>query len=560
MTLSKFIGLSLVLAFVTSPIRATFKEEIDTSGIDFVHFNGMSGQFYFHEMMGGGVALFDYDNDGDLDAYFSQGNMIDNISIDKAIFKPTAKQLLGDRLYRNDSHGKTIKFTDVTQQAKIKAMGYGMGVTTGDIDNDGDVDIYLSNYGNNQLLQNNGDGTFTDITQTSKTNDPNWSVTATFLDYDKDGYLDLYVVNYVDYSTSNPIVCKSYDGAKDYCSPQGFKATNDSLFHNNGDGRFTNITSKSGIIKEREPGLGVVTADFNKDAYVDLYVANDGRPNILWLNNRQGGFINKAMTSGVAVNMSGMPEASMGVDAADFDNDGDVDLFMTHLNRQTNTLYINNGKAWFSDAGIRMGVSSSSFKYTGFGTKWFDFNNDGYLDLFSANGAVIKESKQITSPFPLKQSNQLWKNLGNSKYQEVSSLQDPSFLTPGVSRGAAFGDIDNDGDIDILVGNNAGKPQLLINNNTEQNNWLGLHLVRNDLHREDLGARIETSVDNRKIDRYVKRDGSYASSHDSRVLIGLGKLNDKNKVKIKIFWSDGTSQTLTYVKINTYQTITREDK
>ena len=321
---------------------AVFDDKVEGSGIDFVHFNGMTGEFYFHEMMGAGAALFDFDNDGDLDVYLSQGNKIENNK--KTIFDPTKSMPLMDRLYRNDSVGGHLKFVDITKESQIIATGYGMGVSIADIDNDGDKDIYLSNYGDNQMWINNGDGTFKDITKASGTTENGWSITATFIDYDKDGYLDLYVVNYVDYDISSPIRCKSYDGALDYCSPQGFKATSDTLYHNNKDGTFSNVTSQSGVISVKEPGLGVVAADFNKDGWMDMYVANDGRPNTLWINNQRGGFVNKAMVSGVAVNMTGVAEASMGVDAADFDNDGDIDLFMTHLNRQTNTLYVNNGK------------------------------------------------------------------------------------------------------------------------------------------------------------------------------------------------------------------------
>lgn len=539
---------------------AIFEDHINKSGIDFVHFNGMSGKFYFHEMMGAGAALFDYDNDGDLDIYFGQGNPIDNLPKNEYTFSLYYKSPIGDKLYRNDSTKNKIKFTDVTKQSKIKAYGYAMGVTTGDIDNDGDIDLYLSNYGQNQLWLNNGDGTFKDITSISHTDDPNWSITASFFDYDKDGFLDLYVVNYVDYNINTPIKCKSYDGALDYCSPQAFSASSDSLFHNNGNGTFTNISAKSGINMTKQPGLGVVSADFNNDGWPDLYVANDGKPNILWINNKNGKFSNVALQSGVAVNMTGVAEASMGVDAADFDNDDDIDLFMTHLNRQTNTLYVNNGKGWFSDAGVRMGIASSSFKSTGFGTKWFDFNNDGYLDLFSANGAVIKEPKQVklNSKFPLKQINQLWENLGTNRYKEITNFQSASFQRPSVSRGAAFGDIDNDGDIDIVVTNNSDRPMLLMNNNTTFNNWIGFKLYRKDLNRDDIGAKLIINLPDKSIYRHLKVDGSYTSAHDSRILVGLGKNTIVNTVKV--IWSDGKQQIVNHPNINSYLTIYRENK
>ncbi len=546
-----------IAILIAEPCVASFKDIAKDSGINFIHFNGMSGKFYFHEMMGGGVALFDYDNDGDIDVFLNQGAMIGDTKKKDLIFNPAGAYPLKDRLYRNDSKNGLIKFTDVTSESKINATGYGMGVSYADIDNDGDLDIYILNYGRNEMWQNNGDGTFSDITNTSGTGDTSWSSSASFFDFDKDGYLDLYVVNYVDYKIDNFLRCKSYDGSLDYCSPQGYKAKHDKLYHNNKDGTFTDVSSRTGILTEMAPGLGVVAADFNNDGWVDLYVANDGEANILWINNKNNTFVNVALTSGVAVNMTGMAEASMGVDAADFDNDGDMDLFMTHLNRQTNTLYVNNGKGWFSDAGIRMGVASSSFQSTGFGTAWVDFNNDGLLDLFSANGAVIKELAQMKqgSKYPLKQINQIWVNKGKNKYKEITKLQDKTFLKPGVSRGLAYGDLDNDGDLDMIVTNNADSPQVLINSGNNLNNWIGLKLIRNDLNREDYSAKVEVTLGKSKIYRQLKTDGSYASAHDSRILVGLGKISVAPE--IKIIWTDGKVQKLKELILNKYNTIKR---
>ena len=554
-------SLKLILFFlVLNPnyCLAIFKDEMLTSGVDFVHFNGMSGKFYFHEMMGGGVALFDYDSDGDIDMYLNQGAMIGETKSNDLIFNDKKSFPLKDKLFRNDTKNGQIKFTDVTNKSKINATGYGMGVTYGDIDNDGDLDLYVLNFGKNQMLLNNGDGTFKDITDTSNTGGFSWSSSATFIDYDKDGFLDLYVVNYVEYNIKNLMECKSYDGSLDYCSPQGYVPSFDKLYHNNGKGIFTDASSRSGIKSEALPGLGVVSADFNNDGWIDLYVANDGRENVLWINDKKGGFRNMAMTSGVAVNMTGLAEASMGVDAGDFDNDGDVDLFMTHLKRQTNTLYVNNGKGWFADSGVKLGLGSTSFSSTGFGTIWIDYNNDGMLDLFSANGAVIKEPKQMKQglKYPLEQVNQIWQNIGKSKYKEMTKEQDASFLKSGVSRGVSYGDIDNDGDLDLVVTNNSGSPQILINHNDSNNNWIGLKLIRKELKREDYSAKIEVDLGSTKIYRQLKVDGSYASAHDSRVLVGLG--NNKKTPEIKITWSDGKIQTLKNLKNNQYNIIKRD--
>ena len=538
--------------------QANLSDKLKESGIDFTHFNGMTGKLYFHEMMGGGVALLDYDNDGDLDIYFVQGNFIDNKK-DGLIFQPVHPLPLTDRLYRNDTTAADKpRFTDVTAEAGIQATGYGMGVATGDIDNDGDVDIYLANFGNNQLLLNNGDGTFRTVADAAGADDNRWSIGASFVDMDRDGWLDLYVVNYVNYHTNNPKTCRAVDGTPDYCSPQAFNGVSDGYFHNNGDGRFTNLGARLGIAQANAPGLGVIAADFNNDGWQDIYVANDGEANNLWINQRNGHVQDRAMLSGVAVNMNGMPEASMGVDAADFDNDGDVDLFMTHLNRQTNTLYVNNGKGWFQDATVRMGLGASSYKQTGFGAAWIDVDNDGLLDLFSANGGVIKDLQQAASgdKFPLKQANQLWRNLGQGKYQDISHQQGAGFTRADVSRGAAFGDIDNDGDIDIVVANNAGRPQLLINdiNATKKPHWIGFSVKRANGASDAIGAVVELRLadGSRRFGR-VHTDGSYASARDPRVLFGLG--DNKQPVTVVVHWPDGSQSAPAQYSLDAYHVI-----
>ncbi len=553
----------LITLLIFSQAQAEFVDKLTESGIDFTHFNGMTGKLYFHEMMGGGVALLDYDNDGDLDIYFVQGNYI-NGQKDGLIFAPRHPEPLTDRLYRNDTtEADEPRFTDVTKQAGITASGYGMGVATGDIDNDGDVDIYLTNYGSNQLLLNNGDGTFSLQADAGGADDKRWSIGASFVDMDRDGWLDLYVVNYVNYKLASPKTCRAIDGTPDYCSPQAFNGVADGYFRNQGKGVFSNQGSRVGIAQRKAPGLGVISADFNQDGWPDIYVANDGEANILWMNQKNGSVQDRAMLSGVAVNMNGMPEASMGVDAADFDNDGDVDLFMTHLNRQTNTLYVNNGKGWFQDATVRMGLGSSSYKQTGFGAAWIDVDNDGLLDLFSANGGVVRDLKQTKAGeiYPMKQANQLWLNKGKGKYEDISAQQGAGFLRPDVSRGAAFGDIDNDGDIDIVVANNAGKPQLLINDINKKakpaNHWVGFAVKQANGKTDALGAVIEVALgDGRHLFKRVHTDGSYASARDPRVLFGLGK--NAEPVKIIVHWPDGTTTRHGPFKIDLYHQINRK--
>jgi hypothetical protein len=341
----------------------------------------------------------------------------------------------------------------------------------------------------------------------------------------------------------------------DYCAPQGYKHLADYLYKNNGDGTFTNISSKAGLKIKASAGLGVVAADFNNDKFLDYYVANDGVDNHLWLNKGSDKFSEMALLSGVAVNMSGEPEASMGVDAADYDNDGDIDLFMTHLNKQTNTLYVNNGKGWFSDLTMAKKLGSSSFTSTGFGTVWFDFDNDGLLDLFSANGSVakLKSEIQLKDTFPFKQTNQVWKNIGNGSYIEISNQQGVGFLRKDVSRGAALADIDNDGDLDIVVTNNNSSPQVLVNNSEASSNWVGLKLYNEKLQRVDIGAVAVLSYNSNSIQRQTKTDGSFASSRDNRVHFGLGEFDKTIDVTVK--WSDGSEASFKQLEINKYHTL-----
>jgi len=523
-----------------------FMDVSSASGLDFVHFNGMSGAFYFAEMMGPGGALFDYDNDGDLDIYLVQGAMLGpGKTPADALFPPPPGQPPGDRLYRNDlktgADGRpALSFTDVTETAGIRAPGYGMGVATGDLDNDGWTDLYVTNFGHNQLWRNNGDGTFSDWTERAGVDDARWSVSAAFLDYDRDGWLDLYVGNYVNFSIANHKRCQGNSSAQDYCSPLAYSPVPDRLFRNRGDGTFEDVTARSRIIREFGGALGVVVGDFNGDGWPDLYVANDGTPNQLWMNQGDGTFRNDALLAGAAVNMEGNAEASMGVDAADFDGDGDEDLFMTHLLGETNTVYVNDGEGWFEDRSLATGLAAPSKGYTSFGTGWFDYDNDGWLDIFIANGEVktIPALAKAGDPYPLHQPNQLFRNVQGRGFEEVSARAGPAFAVSEVSRGAAFGDVDNDGDTDILVLNNNGPVRLLINEVGNRNPWVGLRLV--DRHgRDALGARVGVyrGAGSRVLWRRVRTAGSYASANDPRVLVGLGE--GGGPVRVEVAWPAG---------------------
>jgi hypothetical protein len=520
-----------------------FVDATESTGLGFEHFNGMSGELYFPEMMGSGVALFDYDGDGDLDVYLVQGQMLGGKPVSEATIPARYPVPMTDRLYRNDLSTGELKFTDVTEQSGIRALGYGMGVAAGDFDNDGNVDLYVTNYGSNQLWRNRGDGTFEDVTTKAGVDDPRWSVSATWVDYDRDGWLDLYVGNYFRHSIeTDRRVCRMAKQARDYCGPLKGAGDPDSLFRNKGDGTFEDVSEASGIRKAYGGALGVVAADFNGDRWPDIYVANDGVANQLWINQKDGHFLNEALLAGAAVNKDGMAEASMGVDAGDFDGDGDEDLFMTHLRQETNTLYVNDGQGWFEDSSVSMGLANPSFAYTGFGTAWIDYDNDGWLDLLAVNGAVRKLQALVeeSDPYPLHQTDQLFRNLGDGSYLEVTASAGPAFDVSLVSRGAAFGDLDQDGDPDVVIANNAGPARVLLNQVGSDSDWIGLRLLTADGRRDAYGARVEISA-HRPLWRRVRADGSYASSNDPRVLAGLGK-SAATPVTVRVIWPDGTEE------------------
>lgn len=558
--LTAYVTLACLLFSGAALPEEVFVDMASASGIDFFHFNGMSGEIYFPEHMGAGSALLDYDRDGDLDIYLVQGTMLGpGKQIEDALIPPRHPLPLSDRLYRNDSRigedGKIqIRFTDVTAESGELGSGYGMGVATGDIDNDGDTDLYVMNLANNQLLRNNGDGTFSDVTRLAGVDDPRWSTSAVFLDYDKDGWQDLYVATYVAFDWENRIPCFSSTATREYCGPKTYAGTVDKLFRNLGDGTFEEVTGMAGI-DGKGGGLGVVATDFNGDQWLDIYVTNDGAANFLWINQQDGSFVDDALLAGAALNMDGAPEASMGVDAADFDDDGDDDLFMTHLARETNTLYINDGTGWFEDRSVSMGLAKDSFPYTGFGVAWFDYDNDGWLDLLAVNGAVSHIEKLVAAkdPYPLHQPNQLYRNLGNGHYQDVSAESGKVFELSEVSRGAAFGDIDNDGDTDVLISNNNGPARLLINQVGTRNHWLGLELVSTRGHPV-IGARVALLGGGKKHRwRRTRRDGSYASANDPRVIIGLG--GDDGEQDLFVLWPDGRRESFLGLAADRYHRI-----
>jgi hypothetical protein len=532
-----------------------FSDIARESGLVFDHFIGASGEFYLPEIMGPGVALIDFDNDGDLDVFITQGTMLDrDISRDSATFPPVAGHAPGDRLFRNDLQaGGPPRFVDVSIDAGIDSDAYSMGVATGDIDNDGDTDLYVTRYGSNVLYRNNGDGTFTDLTAQSGTDDERWSTSAAFIDYDRDGDLDLFLANYLNFTLANHRHCLKPTGERDYCSPDSYKPVRDRLFRNDGQGVFDDVSESSGISSVVGPGLGVTAADFNGDNWPDLYVANDMSANALWLNQQDGTFINTGLASGSAYNQDGRVEASMGVTAGDLDGDGDDDLFMTHLNKQSNTLYVNDGRGRFSDRTNTYGLGLPSVAATGFGTAWFDLDNNGFLDLFTANGAVMIEQLQVvTSDFPYAQRNQLF--VHGARYSDISGTAGDAMAFEEVSRGAAFGDIDNDGDTDIVVGNCNGPVRLLLNLIGQSNPWLSISLRGRTSNRDGTGSRVALIFkDQAPLWRRAHTDGSYLSASDPRVLFGLGEFVAPEAIIVE--WSGGSREQFAVPELRTNATL-----
>ena len=539
-----------------------FTDRAEEAGLHFVHFNGMSGEFYFPEIMPPGVGLLDVDNDGDLDVYLVQGRLLGpGTALDETLFPPPGPPPLTGRLYRNDlavqaDGTRTLRFTDVTDASGIDARGYGMGVAAGDVDNDGRVDLYLTNLGPNRLFRNNGDGTFSDVSRQSGLDDAGWGVSASFVDYDRDGWLDLYVGNYVDYSIEADQECPSETGRVGYCVPQVYRAQPDRLYRNRGDGSFADVTASALTSATFGRALGVATADFDGDGWLDIYVANDGEANQLWMNRRDGTLADTGLLSGTALNGDGDAEGSMGVDAGDFDNDGDEDLFMTHLTTETNTLYVNDGSGLFEDRSALSGLGPPSLPLTGFGTAWLDFDNDGWLDILTVNGRVSRTEERANEPFPYDQPKQLFRNLGDGRFEEVTDRAGDVFAVSEVGRGAAFGDVDNDGDIDVLVGNDSGRVRLLVNRVQSSYHWLGLRLSGGaEAPRDMLGARVEVERnDGTTLWRRARADGSYGSANDPRVHVGLGAAT--GVARIRVHWPGGRVEEWTDVAIDRWTTLT----
>jgi enediyne biosynthesis protein E4 len=502
---------------------------VTDKGINFQHDPGVDGTYFMPESLGSGAALLDYDNDGDLDILLLNCGEHSNAKNKRS----------PNKLFRQDSG---FHFTDVTKVSGLSGTGYSMGVAAGDIDNDGDVDVYITNFGPDELYRNNGDGTFTDITAQAGISDSAWGTSAAFLDYDRDGYLDLFVANYVLYNPK--IQCTDRAGRLDYCGPDGFRGSPDILYHNSGNNTFTDVSVQSGIARAPGKGLGIVAADFNGDHFPDIYVANDREPNFVWINNGGRTFSEQGLALGCAVNILGQPEANMGIAIGDVDSDMDLDLYLTHLHGETNTFYRNSGKLGFQDdtAISRLGGSRT---FTGFGTGFFDFDHDDDLDAFVANGRVTRGTLLAKSNPPgywdyYSEPNLLYENNGKGEFSDVSTQCGLLCSSIRNSRAATFGDIDNDGDIDILVSNEGGPAELFKNEVPNKGHWLMVRAIDPQFKRDALDARITVNTEDKKIQRVVNPFYSYLSSNDPRVHFGLGS---SSKIDlIQVLWPDGTSE------------------
>lgn len=555
----------------------------ERAGITFVHANGMVGSHAIVETMGAGGALFDADGDGDLDLYLVQGGPLRTMPDPGTTHASGKDRSSNDRLLRNETPSSARvsgadpgaetnadlgpiepRFVDVTAQAGQLGGGYGIGVAAGDVDRDGDIDLYVTNDGHNQLLRNHGDGTFADATAASGlADDARLSVPAVFFDLDRDGWLDLYVGNYVEVPPSPPR-CRDTTGSIDYCGPDSFAATADRLLRNLGAGPngwlgFEDITRSAGLARVAAPALGAVAADFDGNGWLDLYIANDGRANHLWMNqgpDHQPRFLDQAVLAGCAVNASGSAEASMGVEAADIDQDGDIDLFMTHLISETNTLYLNNGDGMFEDASTPSGLGAASRPFTAFGTGVFDLGNDGVLDLVVLNGAVNNIPALVGQgdPYPLHQPNLLFVGTPSGRFEDASNAVGPAFAHSEVSRGAIFGDVDNDGDTDLVVTNNHGPARLLLDATGQDRAWLGLRVLSSTPPRDALGARVAIEREGRGIRwQRVATDGSYASARDPRVRFGL--LDDRRPQTVRVHWPNNSIERFADLTPGRYHTL-----
>jgi hypothetical protein len=522
------------------PSVMRFVEAASRSGLEFIHQNGATDQKYLPETMGGGVLVFDYDGDGWQDIFFvNSGSMTD----------PGIAAASPHHLYRNDRDGTFSR----ASADRIATFGYGMGACSADIDNDGLADLFVTGVGANRLYRNAGEGRFDDITASAGVLSAVWSSSCAFGDFDNDGHTDLYVANYLDFSPDNNKYCgEPGAGVRIYCDPNVYNGEPDTLFHNNGDGTFSDISADAGVDRADGKGLGVVIADLDDDGWADIYVANDMTPNFLFRNRGNGTFEELGLLAGVSVGGDGRPLSGMGTDAADLDGDGLAELFVTNMDRETHSLYRNLGGGFFSEVTFESGIGTATLPYVGWGAVFADFDNDTDLDLAIANGAVLDNVAYFRDNTSYPQRNLLLENLGRGRFVDVSALAGPGFSIEKVSRGLAAADLDNDGDVDLVVGNNGQAPDLLWNQSDTPNNAIRIRTVGRVSNRDGIGARLSVSAGGTIQVRTVKAGSSYLGHNDLGVHFGLGR--ELTADRLEVAWPSG--QVDVYEQVDGNQTLT----
>lgn len=526
----------------TKALSLSFENVTAQSGIHFRHENAASGEKYLIETMGGGCAWLDYDGDGWLDAFFVNSSPTPK-------FRPL--RIPRNALFRNNRDGT---FTEVTAKAGLEGDGlFAFGAAVGDYDNDSYPDVFVSGYARSVLYHNNRDGTFSDVTDKAGLRHQGfWASSAGWFDYDRDGDLDLFVANYLEWSYEKNIYCGDrVPGHRAYCSPKHFAPVSPTLYRNNGDGTFEDVTRSANVYLPEGKALGVALADLDLDGNVDAFVANDGVRNFLYFNDGHGKFHERGLESGVAYSEDGVAEAGMGVDVGDYDGDGLPDIYVTHLDHEYDRLYRNTGNRNFVDATYDSGLGNSTYFFSGFGTRFSDFDRDGFLDLIVVNGHVLDNIQLLHPEVGYAERPLLFRNTGG-KFVNVSSRLGEAFQEERVGRGLAVGDYDNDGDPDLLISNNGG-PGELIRNNTSGNHWLEIKLIGKKSNRDAIGARITLWAGGRKRVDQVRGGSSYLSSSDLRVFFGLGRTAKAERIEMR--WPSGTIQSIENPPVDSIITI-----
>jgi enediyne biosynthesis protein E4 len=528
-----------VTATTPSQNKVQFTDVTTQAGIKFVHNAGKSGKKYLPETLGSGAAFFDADGDG----------WIDILLVNGKDWTPRGRRSTA-ALYRNNHNGT---FTDITQGSGLDVEIYGIGVAVADYDNDGRDDVYITALGGDHLFHNEGNGKFKDVTAASGIRNPSFGTSAAWVDYDRDGKLDLFVANYVQWTEKGDLWCSLDGSVKSYCTPESYKGTSSKLFHNLGGGRFEDVTNKAGLGDPNSKALGVTIIDFDSDGWPDIFVTNDTQPNKLYHNNKNGTFGEKGMSAGVAYGEDGVARGAMGVDWADYDRTGHPDLLIGNFSNQMLGLYHNEGNGLFVDEAPRSSVGRDSLLSLTFGVFFFDYDLDGYPDILTANGHIEEEIGRVQPKIKYQEPPLLFRNLGNKKFEDVSSAVGPDFTKPLVARGAIYGDFDHDGDLDVLITSNNGPAHLYRNDGGNKNKWISVRTIGTKSNRDGIGASVSIASASGKQWNVVRSGSSYASQSDLALVFGLGQ--DPVVTSIEVTWPSGTKQKFANVAANQFITI-----